>query len=41
VQYLPTIPAGLDRKLFMKRLEEQIETTSNALAQLPPHPGQN
>lgn len=41
VQYLPTIPAGLDRKLFMKRLEEQIETTSNALVQLPPHPGQN
>jgi 1-acyl-sn-glycerol-3-phosphate acyltransferase len=35
VEYLPAIPAGLDRKVFMKQLEQQIETAANALAQRP------
>ncbi|HVJ33705.1 MAG TPA: lysophospholipid acyltransferase family protein [Terriglobia bacterium] len=38
VEYLPPIPAGLDRKSFMKRLEGEIETAANALARLPDHP---
>lgn len=35
VQYLPAIPAGLDRKTFMKQLESEIETAATALAQTP------
>jgi len=35
VQYLPAIPAGLDRKTFMKRLEGEIETAANTLASVP------
>jgi 1-acyl-sn-glycerol-3-phosphate acyltransferase len=36
VEYLPAIPAGLDRKAFMQQLETRIETATNALVQLPP-----
>jgi 1-acyl-sn-glycerol-3-phosphate acyltransferase len=35
VEYLPAIGPGLDRKLFMRKLEERIETAANALAELP------
>jgi len=35
VQYLPTIPPGLDRKAFMRELESRIETAAEALAKAP------
>jgi 1-acyl-sn-glycerol-3-phosphate acyltransferase len=30
-EYLPPIPPGLKRGEFMRRLEDEIETASNAL----------
>lgn len=33
LHFLPAIPAGLDRKVFMARLQETLETASNALAE--------
>lgn len=33
IEYLPAIPPGLDRKAFMRELEERIETAASRLAQ--------
>lgn len=35
VEYLPAIGPGLDRKLFMRQLEERMETAANALVGRP------
>nr|WP_298690248.1 lysophospholipid acyltransferase family protein [uncultured Dongia sp.] len=35
IEYLPAIPAGLDRKTFMRELETRIETAADRLAVEP------
>lgn len=39
VEFLPAIEPGLERKVFMKVLEERIETATNRLAAVPITPG--